>query len=83
MFEQGDILVTKFTDPAWTAVFSKINGVITETGGLLSHAAVVSREYGLACILLVKNATDVIQDGDIITMNCKTGEIYRQRGDGK
>ena len=75
--EKGDILVTQCTDPAWTAIFSKISGVITETGGMLSHAAVVSREYGLACILLVKNATMVIQDGDIITMDCDTGEIYK------
>ena len=75
--EKGDILVTQCTDPAWTALFSRVSGVITETGGMLSHAAVVSREYGLACILLVKNATRVIQDGDRITMDCKTGEIYR------
>ena len=81
--EQGDILVTQCTDPAWTAVFSKISGVITETGGMLSHAAVVSREYGLACILLVKNATDAIHDGDIITMDCMTGEIYKGQEDGK
>ena len=73
----GDILVTQCTDPAWTAVFSKIGGVITETGGMLSHAAVVSREYGLPCILLVKDATRIIRDGDIITMDCATGEIYR------
>jgi pyruvate,water dikinase len=76
--EQGDILVTKCTDPAWTAVFSKLGGVITETGGLLSHAAVVSREYGISCILVVKNATDVIKDGDIITMDSKTGEIFKE-----
>ncbi|MCL2301349.1 MAG: PEP-utilizing enzyme [Firmicutes bacterium] len=72
----GDILVTNYTDPAWTAVFSKLSGVITETGGFLSHAAVVSREYGLPCILVVKNATSVIHDGDEITMNCETGEIF-------
>ena len=77
--EPGDILVTKCTDPAWTAVFSKVSGVITETGGMLSHAAVVSREYGLACILTAKGATEVIRDGDIITMDCKTGEIYKQQ----
>jgi pyruvate,water dikinase len=75
--EKGDILVTQCTDPAWTAAFSKLSGVITETGGMLSHAAVVSREYGLACILLVKNATLAIGDGDVITMDCKTGEIYK------
>jgi pyruvate,water dikinase len=76
---QGDILVTRCTDPAWTAVFSKIGGVITETGGMLSHAAVVSREYGLPCILLAKNAVDIIRDGDLITMDCTTGEIYRSQ----
>ena len=76
--EKGDILVTQCTDPAWTAIFSKISGVITETGGMLSHAAVVSREYGLPCILLVKNATLVLKDGDVITMDCKTGEIYKR-----
>ena len=76
----GDILVTKCTDPAWTAVFSKIGGVITETGGMLSHAAVISREYGISCILVVKNATDVIKDGDTITMDCRTGEILKAEG---
>lgn len=75
--ETGDILVTNCTDPAWTAAFSKISGVVTETGGMLSHAAVVSREYGLACILMVKDATEVIRDGDVITLDCKTGEIYQ------
>jgi pyruvate,water dikinase len=73
----GDILVTKCTDPAWTAVFSKLGGVITETGGMLSHAAVVSREYGLPCILVVKNATTIIKDGDTITMDCQTGGIHK------
>ena len=76
--EPGDILITKCTDPAWTAVFSKIGGVVTETGGMLSHAAVVSREYGLACILMVKDAAEIIKDGDIITLDCKAGEIYKQ-----
>jgi len=72
----GDILVTAYTDPAWTAIFSKLSGVITETGGILSHAAVVSREYGLPCILVVKNATSVIRDGAAVTMDCDSGEIF-------
>ena len=75
--QQGDILVTKCTDPAWTTVFSKVSGVITETGGLLSHTAVVSREYGIACVLMAKNATEIIRDGDVITMDCHTGFIYK------
>jgi pyruvate,water dikinase len=74
--EQGEILVTRCTDPAWTALFIRLGGVITETGGMLSHAAVVSREYGLPCILMAKNATETIRDGDVLTMDCKTGEIH-------
>jgi pyruvate,water dikinase len=73
--QKGDILVTRCTDPSWTAVFGKLGGVITQTGGMLSHAAVVSREYGIACILVVKDATKVIKDGDIVIMDCNTGEI--------
>ncbi|GHU43883.1 phosphoenolpyruvate synthase [Clostridia bacterium] len=78
----GDILVTKSTDPAWTAVFSKISGVITETGGMLSHAAVISREYGIACIMVVNHATEAIKDGQRVTMNCKTGEIQKSENSG-
>jgi len=78
--QQGDILVTKCTDPAWTAVFSKLGGVITETGGMLSHAAVISREYGLSCILVANGATEIIKTGDVITMDCKTGEILKNKG---
>ncbi|MDR1017974.1 MAG: hypothetical protein LBM02_04650 [Lachnospiraceae bacterium] len=54
---------------------STLGGVITETGGMLSHAAVVSREYGIPCILVVKDATTIIKDGDILVMDCSTGKI--------
>jgi len=74
--EAGDILVTTCTDTAWTTVFGKLRGVITETGGMLSHAAVVSREFGIACVMVVKDACEVIKDGDVITINSETGEIY-------
>jgi phosphohistidine swiveling domain-containing protein len=73
--EEGDILVTKFTDPGWTPKFKLISGVVTENGGVLSHAAVISREYGIPAILAVKDAMSYIKDGQQITIDGDTGEI--------
>lgn len=73
--QPGDILVTRCTDPGWTSKFSLLSGVITETGGILSHAAVICREYGIPAILAVKHAISLIEDGETITMNGCTGEI--------
>ena len=70
-----DILVTTFTDPGWTPVLARTGGVITEVGGLLSHAAVIGREYGIPAILNLIDATKMIQDGDLIRMNGKTGIV--------
>lgn len=72
---KNDILVTSFTDPGWTPVLARVGGVITEVGGLLSHAAVIGREYGIPAILNLIDATILIQDGDKIRMNGKTGEV--------
>lgn len=73
--QEGQILITKFTDPAWTPIFSKIAGLATETGGMLSHAAVVSREYGIPSVLAVPGITEVLKDGQRIHINGNTGEI--------
>ncbi len=73
--KEGDILITRCTDPGWTAVFSKLQGVVTETGGMLSHAAVICREYGIPAVLAVKNATKIIQDGDLITIDGNNGAL--------
>ena len=73
--QHGDILVTKSTNQAWTTKFSGIGGLVTETGGLLSHSAIVSREYGICSILVVENATSIIKDGDTITLDCLTGNV--------
>ena len=71
----GMIMVTKFTDPAWTVYFSKIIGLITETGGMLSHGAIISREYGIPAILAVPDALKLIKTGDNIRMNGSDGSI--------
>ncbi len=73
--EKGDILVTRQTDPGWVLVFPLISGLIVERGGMLSHGAIVSREFGIPAIVGVENATIKIKDGDLIYLNADSGEI--------
>jgi pyruvate,water dikinase len=72
---QGEIIVALATTPAWTPLFGVAAGLVTEFGGLLSHAGVVAREYGLPAVLGVPDATRLIQDGDEITVDGEQGEI--------
>lgn len=72
---KDEILVTAFTDPGWTPVLARVGGVITEVGGLLSHAAVIGREYGIPAILNLIDATKIIKDGDKIRINGKSGVV--------
>ncbi|MEN8907624.1 MAG: phosphoenolpyruvate synthase [Clostridiales bacterium] len=74
-FEEGDILVTEFTDPSWTPLFVSIKGLITEVGGLMTHGAVISREYGLPAVVSVENATKLIKDGQKIRLNGTKGYV--------
>ena len=73
--ELGDILVTRQTDPGWVVVFPLISGLIVERGGMLSHGAIVSREFGIPAIVGVENASLKIKDNDLILLNADTGEI--------
>lgn len=73
--KDGDILVTKFTDPAWTIYFARISGLVTESGGMLSHGAVVSREYGIPAILGLNNITTIIKTGDLLEIDGDSGEV--------
>ncbi len=70
-----EIVVVKHTDPGWTPLFGICKGLIVENGGLLSHAAIISRELNLPCIIGVENATKLLKDGRYITMDGSTGEI--------
>ena len=72
---KDDILITLFTDPGWTPVLARVGGVVTEVGGLLSHAAVIGREYGIPAVLNLNGATKMIKDGCLIKVNGKTGVI--------
>jgi pyruvate,water dikinase len=73
--EDGDILVTPFTDPSWTPLFVSIKGLVTEVGGLMTHGAVIAREYGLPAVVGVENATRLIKDGQRIRVNGTDGYV--------
>jgi rifampicin phosphotransferase len=73
--EAGDILVTAFTDPSWTPLFVSIKGLVTEVGGLMTHGAVIAREYGLPAVVGVENATRLIQDGQRIRVHGTDGYV--------
>ena len=73
--EAGDILVTAYTDPSWTPLFVAIKGLVTEVGGLMTHGAVIAREYGLPAVVGVQDATRLIQDGQRIRLHGTDGYI--------
>ena len=74
-FKKGDILVTRATSPSWTPFIHASSGVITEFGSSLSHAAIISREYGKPAVVGVKDATELIKDGQTIEMDATNGVI--------
>ncbi|MFP4528205.1 MAG: phosphoenolpyruvate synthase [Candidatus Kapaibacterium sp.] len=78
-FEEGNILVTGMTDPDWVPIMKKSSGIVTDYGGRTSHAAIVSRELGVAAVVGAENATDRIEDGRKVTISCaegETGKVY-------
>ena len=73
--ETDDILVTTHTDPSWTPVFVAIKGLVTEVGGLMTHGAVIAREYGLPAVVGVEQATRLIRDGQLIRVDGTDGYV--------
>jgi pyruvate,water dikinase len=73
--EPGDILVTAYTDPSWTPLFVAIGGLVTEVGGLMTHGAVIAREYGLPAVVGVEHATRLIPDGQRIRVHGTDGYV--------
>jgi len=74
-FNEGDILVTRITDPTMVPMMNKAAGIICEIGGLTSHPSVLSRELGIPCIVSVKDVMKILKDGDIIHMCGESGII--------
>lgn len=74
-FDDGDVLVTSMTTPEYVFIMKKASAVVTDTGGLTSHAAIVSRELGVPCIVGTKVATTILKDGDIVEVDASKGTI--------
>lgn len=78
-FQEGEILVTEMTDPDWVPIMKKAKGIITNKGGRTCHAAIISRELGISCIVSTQKATEILQTGQEITIDCSqgiTGYVY-------
>ena len=73
--EPGDILVTAYTDPSWSPLFVATKGLVTEVGGLMTHGAVIAREYGLPAVVGVEHATRLIRDGQRIRVHGTDGYV--------
>lgn len=73
--EAGDVLVCPITSPVWSVLFPSIGGLVTDTGGILSHPAIIAREYGVPAVVATGDATQRLQDGEIVTVDGTTGLV--------
>lgn len=81
-FKAGEVLVTRITDPDWEPIMRIAGAIVTEQGGKTSHAAIVSRELGIPCLVGVKNARKILKKGELVTVSCAEGEegyVYKGR----
>jgi pyruvate,water dikinase len=74
-FRAGEILVTRQTDPGWAAVFFMVKGLVIERGGMLSHGAIIAREYGIPAVVGVEDATRRIRTGDQVRVDGDQGVV--------
>ncbi len=74
----GDVLVCPTITSAWTVLFAKVSALVTDSGGLLSHAAIVAREYGIPAVVSTGNGTSSIRDGQIVKVDGNKGVVYLQ-----
>ena len=75
-FREGDVLVTRMTDPDWVPLMKKAAAIVTDEGGMTSHAAIVSRELGIPAVVGTRNATKVIRTGQLVTVDGSRGVVY-------
>ncbi len=73
--QRGDVLVCRTTDPAWTPLFGIVAAVVTETGGMLSHASIVAREVGIPAVVGAAGALDALADGTLVTVDGDRGLV--------
>ena len=75
-FNEGDILVAEMTEPAMVIMMNKAAAIVTDTGGITSHPAIVSRELGIPCVVATKTATQELKDGMKVRVDGTKGEVY-------
>jgi pyruvate,water dikinase len=76
--QAGDVLVCPITSPVWSVLFPTIGALVTDTGGILSHPAIIAREYRIPAVVATGNGTELLEDGQIVTVDGSTGTIVRQ-----
>lgn len=77
--DKGDILVASFTTPLFTSAILQCEAVVTDKGGVLSHAAIVSREFGIPCVVGTKEATNILNDDTKVVVDGKEGVVYGRK----
>ena len=75
--QPGDVLVADMTDPNWEPVMKRASAIVTNRGGRTCHAAIIARELGVPAVVGCSNATDVLQDGAVVTVSCAEGDEGR------
>ncbi|MCA9485693.1 MAG: phosphoenolpyruvate synthase, partial [Nanoarchaeota archaeon] len=81
--QEGDVLVTQMTNPDMVVSMEKAAAIVTDEGGITSHAAIVSREMGIPAVVGTGNATETLKDGDVITVDGNTGKVVMGKGETK
>lgn len=71
----GDVLVCPITSPVWSVLFPSIGGLVTNTGGILAHSAIIAREYGIPAVVATGSATETLHDGQIVTVDGEAGTV--------
>lgn len=75
-FEQGNIMVTRMTDPSMIMIMTRASAIVTDIGGTTSHPSIISRELGIPCVVATEKATQILEEGVYIEVNGETGEIF-------
>jgi pyruvate,water dikinase len=73
--QPGDVLVCPITSPVWSILFPSVGALVTDTGGILSHPAIISREYGIPAVVATGKATSTLKDGQLLTVDGSTGLV--------
>jgi rifampicin phosphotransferase len=78
----GDVVICRITSPEWSLLFGRVGALVTEEGGFLSHPAIIAREFGIPAVVAVDGALSRTRDGEILTIDADTGQVFRPAGEG-